>query len=146
MKGTVMLVIALTFKVEVHCYKTLSPWDYPLSFGFLQYLRRVAGKLKWQTPLHCLFSIQSTFWRSWSSRKKSLQASWVRLTLALYANLLLSLLFCQIIHTNVKDGLSTSCYGTLRRKKIRQNGLQNGVIWRMRRESVPVCLCCAYTQ
>ena len=41
MKGTIQLVTALIYKIVVHCFKTLSPWDYPLSFDLL-YLWKVA--------------------------------------------------------------------------------------------------------
>ena len=35
MKGTMQLVTSLIYMVVVHCFKVLSPWDYPWSFGFL---------------------------------------------------------------------------------------------------------------
>ena len=42
MKGTMWLAIAIPYKVVVHCQKTISPWDYPWLFGFLQYPWKVA--------------------------------------------------------------------------------------------------------
>ena len=42
MKGTMQLATASIYKVVVHCFKTLSPWDYPWLFGFLLYLWKVA--------------------------------------------------------------------------------------------------------
>ena len=38
MKGTMLLGVTLVYKFVVHCYKTLSLWDYPWLFGFLLYL------------------------------------------------------------------------------------------------------------
>ena len=38
MKGTMLVGVTLVYKFVVHCYKTLSLWDYPWLFGFLLYL------------------------------------------------------------------------------------------------------------
>ena len=83
---------------------TLSPWDYPRLFGFL-ITNEKSLEFKGQTPLHCLFCILVHFWLCWSSLKKSLQGSWVRLTLAMCANVLVPQSFSHVIRPH----LSRSC-------------------------------------
>lgn len=108
------LAVAFSYEVAVHCHKTLSPWDYPWSFGLLQFPWRVARLevtdssallVLHRSPLFVLSSFsQEIAWIILSTIKTSKVCKLV--TPAHF-------FFCHIICQNVRDRRSESCYSAL---------------------------------